>query len=90
MLFVLVPQDPEFSPVACNSKFNDDFIKVFYNFVKIDSPSKAPSAYTKSELLTLMNKPHWDDMFNKKYAVRIASQPTITEDTSFDVSSLND
>ena len=73
-----------------NGKYNDDFINVFENFVKIDSPSKAPSAYTKSELLTLMNKPHWDDMFNKKYAHHIASQPTITEDTSFDVSSLND
>jgi hypothetical protein len=23
LLFVLVPQDPEFSPVACNSKFNE-------------------------------------------------------------------
>ena len=54
------------------------------------TPTKAPSAYTKTELLTLMNKPHWDDMFNKKYAYHIASQPVITEDTSFDVSTLND
>ena len=68
----------------------DDYVHTFHDFVKIDSPSKAPSAYTKSEILTLMNKPHWDDMFNKKYAVHIASQPTITEDTSFDVSTLND
>ena len=76
--------------MQASGKYNDDFIKVFYNFVKIESPSKAPSAYTKTELLTLMDKPHWDDMFNKKYAHHIASQPTITEDTSFDVSSLND
>ena len=67
----------------------DDYVHTFYDFVKIDSPSKAPSAYTKSELLTLMNKPHWDDMFNKKYAVHIASQPVITTDTSFDVSGLD-
>ena len=58
--------------------------------VKINTPSKAPSAYTKAELLTLMDKPHWDDMFNKKYAYHIASQPVITKDTSFDVSTLND
>jgi len=68
----------------------DDYVHTFENFVKIESPSKAPSAYTKSEILTLIDKPHWDDMFNKKYAYHIASQPTITEDTSFDVSSLND
>ena len=68
----------------------DDYVHTFHDFVKIDSPSKAPSAYTKSEILTLMNKPHWDDMFNKKYAYHIASQPTITEDTSFDVSTLYD
>ena len=53
-------------------------------------PLKAPSSYTKAELLTLMDKPHWDDMFNKKYAYHIASQPTITTDTSFDVSTLSD
>ena len=68
----------------------DDYVYTFENFVKIKSPSKAPSAYTKSEILTLIDKPHWDDMFNKKYAVHIASQPIITEDTSFDVSSLDD
>ena len=68
----------------------DDFVHTFRNDVRIESPSKAPSAYTKAELLTLMDKPHWDDMFNKKYAYHIASQPTITTDTSFDVSTLED
>ena len=57
--------------------------------VKIDTPSKAPTSYTKAELLTLMNKDHWDDMFTKKYAYHIASQPVITTDTSFDVSGLD-
>jgi len=70
--------------------YNNDYVHTFNNNVKIDTPSKAPSAYTKAELLTLMNKPHWDDMFNKKYAHHIASQPVITKDTSFDVSTLND
>jgi len=68
----------------------DDYVHIFTNNVKIQIPSKAPSAYTKAELLTLMNKPHWDDMFNKKYAYHITSQPVITEDSSFDVSTLND
>ena len=68
----------------------DDFVHVFDKKEKIKSPSKTPSAYTKTELLTLMDKPHWDDMFNKKYAYHIASQPTITTDTSFDVSGLDD
>ena len=68
----------------------DDFVHIFDGTINIQTPSKAPSAYTKSELLTLMDKPHWDDMFNKKYTVHIASKPTITEDISFDVSTLND
>ena len=73
-----------------DGKYNNDYIHTFTNSVKIDTPSKAPASYTKAELLTLMNKDHWDDMFNKKYAVHIASQPTITTDTSFDVSGLDD
>ena len=67
----------------------DDYIKIFNIYVKIDTPSKAPASYTKAELLTLMNKDHWDDMFTKKYAGHIASQPVITTDTDFDVSGLN-
>ena len=55
----------------------------------IETPSKAPAAYTQAELLTLMDKDHWDDMFNKKYATSIASAPVETTDTSFDVSSLS-
>jgi len=66
-----------------------DYVHTFTNSVKTDSPSKAPASYTKAELLTLMDKDHWDDMFNKKYAYHIASQPVITTDASFDVSGLN-
>ena len=67
----------------------DDYVHTFNKSVKIDTPSKAPASYTKAELLTLMDKDHWDDMFNKKYAYHIASQPVITTDTSFDVSGLD-
>lgn len=66
-----------------------DYVHTFDKSVKIDTPSKAPASYTKAELLTLMNKDHWDDMFTKKYAEHIKIQPTITEDTSFDVSGLS-
>ena len=66
-----------------------DYVHTFDKFVKIDTPSKAPASYTKAELLTLMDKDHWDDMFTKKYAGHIVVQPVITTDTDFDVSGLN-
>jgi len=68
----------------------DDFVHTFDKSEKIDTPSKAPDKYTKAELLTLMDKDHWDDMFNKKYGVYIATAPVETTDTSFDVSTLSD
>ena len=62
----------------------------------IQNPSKAPDAYTKSELLSHKKNSkapetgtHLDEMFNKKYAEHIKNN-TITTDTSFDVSTLND
>tara|TARA_X000000950_G_C13823474_1_gene622933 strand:+ start:47 stop:373 length:327 start_codon:yes stop_codon:yes gene_type:complete len=67
----------------------DDFVHTFDKTVEIE-PTKAKTAYTKAELLTLMDKDHWDDMFNKKYAVYIATPPTRTVDASFDVSGLSD
>ena len=66
-----------------------DYVHTFDRIVKINTPSKAPASYTKAELLTLMNKDHWDNMFTKKYTVHIVSQPVITTDTDFDVSGLN-
>ena len=66
-----------------------DYVHTFDRIVKINTPSKAPASYTKAELLTLMDKDHWDDMFTKKYTGHIAVQPVITTDTDFDVSGLN-
>ena len=68
----------------------DDCISVFMKTEKIDTPSKAPDKYTKAELLTLMDKDHWDDMFNKKYGFYVATAPVETTDASFDVSTLSD
>ena len=67
-----------------------DYVHTFDKFVKIDTPSKAPASYTKAELLTLMDKDHWDDMFNKKYGYHISVKPVETTDNSFDVSSLSE
>ena len=68
----------------------DDFVREFEKTEKIETPSKAPDKYTKAELLTLMNKDHWDDMFNKKYTSWTADKPVETIDASFDVSRLSD
>ena len=67
-----------------------DHSHIFQKSEKIDTPSKAPGSYTKAELLTLMDKDHWDDMFNKKYASWTATPVVETVDSSFDVSTLND
>ena len=67
-----------------------DFVHTFEKSEKIETPSKAPDKYSKAELLTLMDKDHWDDMFNKKYGVYIATAPVETTDASFDVSTLSD
>tara|TARA_R100000030_G_C3177254_1_gene104921 strand:+ start:170 stop:553 length:384 start_codon:yes stop_codon:yes gene_type:complete len=82
--------------LQANGKYNNDFIKTFEKILIIQNPSKAPDAYTKSELLSLKKNSkapetgtHLDEMFNKKYAEHIKTN-TITTDTSFDVSTLND
>ena len=66
-----------------------DYVHTFDKREKIEVPSKAPAAYTQAELLTLMDKDHWDDMFNKKYTVHTTPAPVETTDASFDVSSLS-
>ena len=65
-----------------------DHSHTFEKSEKIDTPSKAPDKYTKAELLTLMDKDHWDDMFNKKYAYHISETTANTVDTGFDVNGL--
>ena len=74
----------------CRYKYTlNAFSHTFDKREKIEPPSKAPAAYTQAELLTIMDKDHWDDMFNKKYATSIASAPVETTDNSFDVSTLS-
>ena len=66
----------------------NSFSHTFKKRETIETPSKAPDKYTKAELLTLMGKDHWDDMFNKKYDASTATANTI--DNSFDVTTLSD
>ena len=74
----------------CRYKYTlNAFSHTFDKRENIETPAKAPAAYTQAELLTLMDKDHWDDMFNKKYAESIRVVPVETTDASFDVSSLS-
>ena len=75
----------------CKYKYTlNTYSHTFDKIEKIQTPSKAPASYTQAELLTIMDKDHWDDMFNKKYATSIASAPVETTDNSFDVSTLSE
>ena len=78
--------------IEWNCKYSYTLNSFSHTFDKIKKVEalKAPAAYTQAELLTLMDKDHWDDMFNKKYGVSIIVAPVETTDTSFDVSSLSE
>ena len=76
--------------------FGNDFVHTFNSTVRIATPSKAKTAYTQAELLTLDDGgkqigAHWADMFNKKYAYHISDKTaaTTTVDASFDVTGLS-
>ena len=76
-----------------DGNFGDDYIHTFDSTVRL-TPSKAKTAYTQAELLTLDDGgkqigAHWADMFNKKYAYHISTPATATTDASFDVTGLD-
>ena len=71
-------------------KYTDgDFSYTFSKSEKIDAPSKAPSGYSKSEILGLMDEAHWDDMFAKKHNVHKNPPVADTIDSDFDINSLS-
>tara|TARA_R100000951_G_scaffold32804_1_gene27889 strand:+ start:264 stop:560 length:297 start_codon:yes stop_codon:yes gene_type:complete len=71
-------------------KYTDgDFSHTFSKSEKIESPSKAPSGYSKSEILGLMDEAHWDDMFNKKNNIYKNPPVADTVDNDFDINSLS-
>ena len=71
-------------------EFGDDYIYTFDKTIKFKTPLKAPTDYTKSELLDLLDTDWTNDQFNRKYAGWTAVKPTKTVDNSFDVTGLND
>ena len=66
----------------------DDFVHTFDKTVEVE-PTKAKTAYTQAELLALMDKAHWDDMFNKKHNVHKNPPAVDTVDNEFDINSLS-
>ena len=62
----------------------------FEGIERIETPSKAPGAYTKAELLILMDKDHWDVIFDKKFHGHSNPVVTPTTDKNFDVNTLDD
>jgi hypothetical protein len=79
-----------------DGNLGDDYVYVSDSTIRIATPSKAKTAYTQAELLTLDDggkqiKTHWDNMFNKKYAYHISDKTAdaTTVDASFDVTGLS-
>ena len=79
-----------------DGNLGDDYIHTFDSTIRIATPSKAKTAYTQAELLTLDDGgkqigAHWADMFNKKYAYHISDKTAAvqTADASFDVTGLS-
>ena len=79
-----------------DGNLGDDYVHTFDSTIRIATPSKAKTAYTQAELLTLDDGgkqigAHWADMFNKKYAYHISDKTSAvqTPDASFDVTGLS-
>jgi len=71
-------------------KYTDgDYSHTFSKSEKVDTPSKLPSGYSKSEILVLMNEAHWDNMFNKKNNVHKNPPVADTIESDFDINSLS-
>jgi len=69
------------------------YVHTFDSTIRL-TPTKAKTAYTQAELLTLDDGgkqigAHWADMFNKKYAYHVSTPATATVDASFDVTGLS-
>ncbi len=76
-----------------DGNLGDDYVHTFDSTIRL-TPTKAKTAYTQAELLTLDDGgkqigAHWADMFNKKYAYHISTPATATVDASFDVTGLD-
>ena len=80
---------------GADGNFGNDYVHTFDSTIRL-TPTKAKTAYTQAELLTLDDGgkqigAHWADMFNKKYAYHISDKTAAaqTPDASFDVTGLS-
>ena len=76
-----------------DGNFGNDYVHTFDSTIRL-TPTKAKTAYTQAELLTLDDGgkqigAHWADMFNKKYAYHISTPAVATVDAAFDVTGLD-
>ena len=78
-----------------DGNLGNDYVHTFDSTIRL-TPTKAKTAYTQAELLTLDDGgkqigAHWADMFNKKYAYHISDKTAAaqTPDASFDVTGLS-
>jgi hypothetical protein len=76
-----------------DGNFGNDYVHTFDSTIRL-TPTKAKTAYTQAELLTLDDGgkqigAHWADMFNKKYAYHVSTPATATVDAAFDVTGLD-
>ena len=78
-----------------DGNLGNDYVHTFDSTIRL-TPTKAKTAYTQAELLTLDDGgkqigAHWADMFNKKYAYHISDKSAAvqTADASFDVTGLD-
>ena len=76
-----------------DGNLGDDYVHTFDATIRL-TPTKAKTAYTQAELLTLDDGgkqigAHWADMFNKKYAYHISTPAVATVDAAFDVTGLD-
>ena len=76
-----------------DGNLGNDYVHTFDSTIRL-TPTKAKTAYTQAELLTLDDGgkqigAHWADMFNKKYAYHISTPAVATVDAAFDVTGLD-
>lgn len=70
-------------------KYTDgNFSHTFQKSEIIKEPSKAPSGYSKAEILILMDEDHWDSMFAKKNNIHKNPPVADSVQNDFDINTL--
>lgn len=68
----------------------NDYVSKFFKSVEIAEPAKAPAAYTKAELWSLIDEAHLDTVYESQYeSVKLAPASTTEAVSEFDINSLS-